>query len=174
MSLTIFNEEVTENNYGDLVEKLVNIFRISSFDKYILLALKIEKSTCSIDLSILNNDGNNEKYESIKMDANSPYFHKFLRELVLTLRDNFDITKEDHVNLDDDNFVAYRMITKYNDMITIDGLSENEVKALSAKEEPVVMDAPLTDNKGSSTLTGLVFMITFLIISFIAVVAIVD
>ena len=176
MSLTIFNEKVTENNYGDLIERLVNVFRISSFDKYILLALKIKKDVCSIDLSILNNDGNNEKYDSVFVDVNSSYFHKFLKELVLTLRENCEVTKEDHVNLDDDNFVAFRMITKFNDMITIDGLSENELKVLNEKEEPVITEDKVMDidNKGSSTLTGLIFMIALLVVSFIAVVVLVD
>lgn len=171
----MFNENITENNFGDFIEQLVNVFRLSSFDKYFLLSLKIVKSECIINLSILSNDSNNVEYESVKMDSNSHFFHDFLRQLVDALRESFEITKEDTVNLDDDNFVAFRMITKFNDLITIDGLSSSEVNALtSVKEEIVKNDSSITGNTGSSSLSGLLFMITFLVISFIAVVSIVD
>lgn len=174
MSSIIFNDKITENNYGELIEQFINIFRLSNVNKYILLALKIEKSECAIRLSILNNDGNNEVYEPIKMDSNSNFFHDFLRDLITAIRENCPVTKEDTVNLDDDNFVAFRMITEFNDMVTIDGLSENEVESIRGKKEESKGDSLIESNKGGSSLTGLLFMITFLIISFICVVAIVD
>ncbi|MBP5678672.1 MAG: hypothetical protein J6X28_02440 [Bacilli bacterium] len=130
MNLKLFHETITENNYTDLIRQLVDVFRISNSNQYIFLSLKIEEGGCTIQMSILNKDGNNQTYEALKMDTNNPYFYPFLNDLVLSLRNQCKISKEDIVNLDQDSFVAFRMITDFNDLITIDGLTEREAKEL--------------------------------------------
>ncbi len=130
MSSIIFNEEITENNYKDFVEKIVNVFRLSNYDKYLIFGLKIEKNECIIKLSIFNSTGDRQEYEDIKMECDEKYFYIFLKYLVSQLRDNSSIKKEDIVNLDDDHFVAFRMITEHNDLVTIDGLTESQANDL--------------------------------------------
>lgn len=175
MNLIMFKENITENNYGDFINQLVDIFRLSNFDKYFLLSLKIVKSECIIKLSILSSDSNNIEYDAIKMDSNSHFFHDFLKQLVLALREICEVTKEDTVNLDDDHFVCYRMITKHNDLITIDGLTSSEADCLMEESIERKEEVDLNSkNAGSSSFIGLLFMITFLIISFIIIVSVIN
>ena len=175
MKSVIFNEKITESNYHEFVDQMVNIFRLSSFEKYILLSMKVDNGECIIQLSILNSDGEKREYEDMRLDSTHSFFHEMLDELVIRLRENCEITKEDIVNLDGDSWVAYRMITKHNDLITIDGLAEEDANHLlknNEKSTPVVLDVP--NNTGSSSLVGLIFMITFLILAFMFVVYLVN
>ena len=172
----MFNEKISEHNYHEFIDQIINVFRLSSFDKYILFSMKIENKECVIQLSILNSDGEKREYEDLKIDSSDSFFHELLDELVIRLRENCEITKEDIVNLDGDAFVAYRMITKFNDLITIDGLTEEEANHLLKNEEKETpkKELDISSNVGSSSLLGLLFMITFLVIAFIFVVTIVD
>lgn len=175
MSAIIFNEEITKENYTEFVEKIVNIFRLSSSDKYILFSLKLIKQECVIDLSVLRNDGNNEVFDPIHMDSNSEYFYDFIKVLVDRLRESLEIVKEDIVNLDDDHYVAFRMITKFNDLITIDGLAESQAnKILKGEKERDKVPMGISNNVGGSSVLGFLVMLTFIVLSFIAVVMIVD
>lgn len=175
MNSIIFNEKITEENYTDFVEKIVSIFRISSYDKYILFSLKLEKQDCIMHLSVLRNDGDKQEFEEIRVNNNSSFFYDFLDTLVFRLREVCEITKEDIVNLDDDHYVAFRIITKYNDLITIDGLAESQAnRLLKGENSEENVDMSISGNTGGSSLSGFLFLLTFLIISFIAVVMIVD
>lgn len=126
MSTILFHEKISEDNYKEYVEQIMNIFHLSSYDKSILFALRFEKSDCIMQLSILNQDGQSQEYEKVHIDSNAPYFYEFLEYLVSEFRSHCEIEKEDIVNLDDDHYVAFRMITKYNDLITMDGLTESQ------------------------------------------------
>ena len=88
MGTKIINEEITSNNYKEFVEKIVNIFRLANYDKYIILGLKIEKNECNISLSIFNSSGDRQEYDDIKMECDEKYFYVFLKYLVSQLREN--------------------------------------------------------------------------------------
>ena len=175
MNSILYNDRITEDNYSDFVEQIVNIFRLSSPDKYIMFSLQLDRQDCIIQLSILNNDGNKQEYEPIKMNNNSDYFYEFLDRLVSRLRDTCEIMTEDMVNLDDDHYVAFRMITKFNDLITIDGLTEGQANHLLGNgEEDVENDSSLINNKGGSSLLGVLLLITLVLISLVAVLLLVN
>ncbi len=173
MKTVIFQDKITGENYHEFIDRVINIFRLSSPDKYILFSLKLVKQDCIMKLSILRNDGEGEEYEEIIMDNNSEFFFDFLNEFVQRLREVCEVVSEDYVNLDDDYYVAYRMITKYNDLVTMDGLTETQAKQLLGKEEKKV-DLSVTNNKGNSTLAGFLFLIVVLAISFVTVYMIVE
>jgi len=175
MNPVIFNDKITKDNYQEFVEQVVNIFRISNLDKYILFSLRIENSTCIMKLSVLRNDGNKQEYEEVKVDSNEPYFYEFLDYFVKSLREHCEITREDIVNLDDDHYVAFRMITNYNDLITMDGLTETQANKLMNKEgEKPEVKLSVSNNTGGSNLIGFLFMIIALIVSIITVIALVQ
>ena len=176
MNSIIFNEKITENNYMEFVEQILNVFRLSNFDKYILFSLRFDNSICVMKLSVLNHDGNKQEFEEVKLDSNESFFYSFLEYMVQQLREHCDITKEDFVNLDDDHYVAFRMITKYNDLITIDGLAESQAKRLleSGKNSQPDVKLSIQNTTGGSNILGFILMIISLIISIITVVSIVD
>lgn len=134
MNPVIFNETITEDTMMDFIHQIMDIFRLSNYQKYILFSLKVEKDDCIIRMSILNHDGVNQQYENIHMNASDSYFPSFLVNLVQAFREHCDIIREDIVNLDQDSFVALRMITEFNDLITLDGLEEDVAKELLKQE----------------------------------------
>ena len=110
MKSILFNEKITENNYADFVEQLVNVFRLSSFERSILFSLKFEKTICIIQLSILNQDGNRQEYEEVHVDSSESFFNDFLEHMVSAFRNHCVIVKEDIVNLDNDEWRNERLI----------------------------------------------------------------
>ena len=126
MDSIIFDDKITENNYKEFVSKIMDVFSLSSYDKSILFSLEFVESDCVMKLAIIHQDGNSQNYPEIRVDSNESYFFDFLNYMVSEFRNHCEITKEDIVNLDDDHYVAFRMITKYNDLITMDGLTESQ------------------------------------------------
>ena len=144
-------------------------FKGSNKEKYFFLSLKIEELKGYVNLSILDKEGKKQEYEEVILEENKDYIDAFLKELVDRLEKECKITKKDIVNLDGDNFVAFRLITNYNDLITIDGLTEEKANNLLKKDKAEI-NTSIHNNKGASNLRSLLFMVTFLIISFILVV----
>ena len=81
MNSIIFKEEITENNYQDFIHQIIDIFRLSNYQKYIMFSLKIEKEECIIRMSILNHDGANQKYEDIVMNSTTSYFSEGYKKI---------------------------------------------------------------------------------------------
>lgn len=133
MKSKVFSTMINEKNMQDFIHQVMDIFRISNYHKYIIFSLKIEEEDCVIRMSILNYDGVNQQYEDVHMDASSSYFPSFLMNLVQAFREHCEIIKEDIVNLDQDEYVAFRMITEYNDFVTFDGLTEEMAQTLLKK-----------------------------------------
>lgn len=104
------------------VDELVDLFQQSSPDKYIILGMKIDNGICNIKCSTYNSSGKESIADTVSFECNS-YFYESLKKIVLQFRINCNVVKEDIVNLDGDEYVAFRMITKNNDMFTIDGLT---------------------------------------------------
>ena len=174
MNSIIFKEEITENNYQDFIHQIIDIFRLSNYQKYIMFSLKIEKEECIIRMSILNHDGANQEYEDIVMNSTTSYFSSFLHLLIQELREHCEIVKEDIVNVNDKEVFAFRMITEFNDLITIDGLTEEKAKELLKEKGNPMVELSMSNNAGGSNILGFLFMIIVLVLSIIGVVMIVD
>ena len=135
MNKKLMNEKLTKNNYGKLVDSIMEAFKGSNKEKYFFLSLKIEELKGYVNLSILDKEGKKQEYEEVILEENKDYIDAFLKELVDRLEKECKITKKDIVNLDGDNFVAFRLITNYNDLITIDGLTEEKANNLLKKDK---------------------------------------
>ena len=168
MNTKLINKKITKENYEELIDSIMNIFKMSNKEMYFFLSLKIENEKCSLNLSILNKEGTKQEYEKIEIENIKEYQEAFLKKLVERLNKECKIEKRDIVNLDGDDWVAFRMITNYNDLITIDGLEPEQAKKLFPEEEKVNIN--INNSKGASNLGGFLFMLTFLVISFILVV----
>ena len=66
------------------------------------------------------------------------------------------------------------MITEFNDLITIDGLAEENAKELLNEKGNPMVELSISNNAGGSNILGFLFMIIVLILSIIGVVMIVD
>lgn len=123
-------EGLNVDNYQEYIEKVVNIFRLSSKDSSILFNLKIDDDKVNIHLSIIEKKGDKKDFNDIVFQYDSSFFSDFLETLVEMIARSIDITTKDIVNLDKDELVAFRMVTINNDLFTIDGLNEDDANSL--------------------------------------------
>ena len=119
--------EIDKNNYNEYIEKILNIYRLSSKDSSILFNIKIENYKCYCSMSIIGRAGDKQEFSDVILDFDDKFYPEFLDILVTKINNEVRIKVKDIVNLDGDSLVAYRMVTDNNDLFTIDGL---EIKML--------------------------------------------
>lgn len=119
-----------KDKLNEYINKIVNIFRLSCPDKYIIFKMKIDNNNCNCNVSIYNEKGIDSKLDDISIECDSYFYDSFLNKLVVEVSKCCSIVKKDVVNLDGDVFVAFRMITENNDLFIIDGLEEERANSL--------------------------------------------
>ncbi len=168
---------LNKNEYNEYIDKILNIYRLSSKDSSILFNIKIENLKCYCSMSIIGRSGDKQEFTDVILDFDDNFFQDFLDILVTKINYDVRIKVKDIVNLDGDSLVAYRMITDNNDMFSIDGLSLEDAKhfkelcsdEFKSEAKGVVQ---LTDNHGVSSVKMFILMIIVLIISFVGIVTI--
>ena len=148
MDSSILINSLNEDNYSEYIENILNIFRLSNKESYILLNSKIESESCVLNLSIINSDGESKRFSDITFKCDSSFYSNFLDVLVSKVYNECNIVTVDSVNLDNDNYVAFRMITENNDLFTVDGLTEEYAMHLIS----LCSDVNLTNQKSNSKL----------------------
>lgn len=168
----MLNKTIQEADYLEYIYGVANIFRLSSSDKYIIFAMKIEQNQCNAKMTIYNQEGVSKEYHDVTINCGDSFYDSFLKKLVQNIEEVASITKKDIVNLDGDDFVTLRMITSHNDMFTIDGLDRNQAELLlnHSDNSPAIIN----NDSGHSSFVQLLLMIGILSISFIAIVLLVD
>lgn len=166
--------ELSKNDYNDYIEKILNIYRLSSKDSSILFNIKIEDYKCYCCMSIVGRSGDKQEFSDVILDFDDNFFKEFLDVLVSKINYDVRIKVKDIVNLDGDSLVAFRMVTDNNDLFTIDGLSMED--ALHFKE--LCSDEFKSEAKGINQITNhgignvqmFLLMIAVLVASFIGMV----
>ena len=172
MESLMLNKTIQEADYLDYIYGVANIFRISSSDKYIIFAMKIEQEQCHAKMTIYNQEGISKEYHDVTINCGESFYDSFLKVLVQNIEEVAKITKKDIVNLDGDDYVAFRMITSHNDLFTIDGLEKDQAeKLLKGSNDTSTI---ISNHSGHSSFVQLLLMIGILSISFIAIVMLVD
>ena len=134
MESTLKNESITKEKFKEYIDKIINIFRLSSKNNSILLDLKLKNYQANAHLSILNNHtGEREELNSIIMDCDNDFTHYFLLPLVEKMKNIIIIETIDIVENQNSKLFTFRMITTNNDLFTIDGLSKNDANNLLEK-----------------------------------------
>lgn len=169
--------EIDKNNYNEYIEKILNIYRLSSKDSSILFNIKIENYKCYCSMSIVGRAGDKQEFLDVILDFDDKFFPEFLDVLVTRINNDVRIKVKDIVNLDDDSLVAYRMVTDNNDLFTIDGLSledANHFKELCSDEFQSESKGinHITDKHGIGSMKMFILMLSILVIVFIGIVAI--
>lgn len=169
--------EIDKNNYNEYIEKILNIYRLSSKDSSILFNIKIENYKCYCSMSIVGRAGDKQEFSDVILDFDDKFFPEFLDVLVTRINNDVRIKVKDIVNLDDDSLVAYRMVTDNNDLFTIDGLSledANHFKELCSDEFQSENKGinQITDNHGIGSMKMFILMLSILVIAFIGIVTI--
>ena len=172
MKNSLLDCNLTEENYNDYIERVYNIFRLSSKKSSIILRLNIKKEKCIIELKIISQNGDKEEFSDVSFRCNDLFYNVFLDSLIKKLNDNDDFIINDIVNLDNDEYVTFRLVSSNNDLITIDGLSKEKaeyLKDLFSSDEKKT-DNLISNNSGIANIWIFILMIVILIIAFILVV----
>ncbi len=168
MKTGLMNQDLTVDTYEEYIDKIVNIFRLSSKKSSILFDMKIQNYQAKIKLSILNQNGEREKYHDVVLNCDYAFYHDFLMKLITKIYDSGDIATRDVVRLSESDLVTFRMITTNNDLLCVDGLSNDDAKALldmcpEKKEEgKKLLKVPNHEGKGSFWI--ILFLMTLLFI----------
>ena len=172
MKNSLLDCNLTEENYNDYIERVYNIFRLSSKKSSIILRLNIKKEKFIIELKIISQNGDKEEFSDVSFRCNDLFYNVFLDSLIKKLNDNDDFIINDIVNLDNDEYVTFRLVSSNNDLITIDGLSKEKaeyLKDLFSSDEKKT-DNLISNNSGIANIWIFILMIVILIIAFILVV----
>lgn len=170
MEANLLNKSIEENNYEEYIEKILNIFRLSSKESSIIFSLKIKDYKCTMTLSIVRQNGDREEFSDTLFDCNEVFYQKFLDVLVSRFLGSVEVATKDIVNLDDDSLVTFRLITGNNDLFSVDGLSEEHAKyllGLNEKDDDKYLNA--SNNNGIGNVWMFILMIIILVITFILI-----
>ena len=171
MENSLLDSNLTEENYDDYIEKIFNIFRLSSKNSSIILSVDIVDSKCLIKLKIVSQNGDTKEFSYVTFKCNNAFYNDFLDSLIKRLNDDENFIINDIVNLDKDEFMTFRLVSSNNDLITIDGLTKEQANHLNKLfETDEKKEEILINNSGIANVWIFLLMIVVLVISFILIV----
>ena len=171
MENSLLDSNLTEENYDDYIEKIFNIFRLSSKNSSIILSIDIVNSKCLIKLKIVSQNGDTKEFSDVTFKCNNAFYNDFLDSLIKRLNDDENFIINDIVNLDKDEFMTFRLVSSNNDLITIDGLTKEQANHLNKLfETDEKKEEILINNSGIANVWIFLLMIVVLVISFILIV----
>ncbi len=171
MENSLLDSNLTEENYDDYIEKIFNIFRLSSKNSSIILSIDIVDSKCLIKLKIVSQNGDTKEFSDVTFKCNNAFYNDFLDSLIKRLNDDENFIINDIVNLDKDEFMTFRLVSSNNDLITIDGLTKEQANHLNKLfETDEKKEEILINSSGIANVWIFLLMIVVLVISFILIV----
>lgn len=171
MENSLLDSNLTEENYDDYIEKIFNIFRLSSKNSSIILSVDIVDSKCLIKLKIVSQNGDTKEFSDVTFKCDNAFYNDFLDSLIKRLNDNENFIINDIVNLDKDEFMTFRLVSSNNDLITIDGLTKEQANHLNKLfETDEKKEEILINSNGIANVWIFLLMIVVLVISFILIV----
>lgn len=179
MHSSLLERNLNEDSYDEYIEKIINIFRLSNKNSSILFHMEIKDYHANIMLSIVNQNGEKEEFTDIVLKCDEIFYQSFLLPFVKIVNRDISIKVHDIVNLDGDDLVTFRMITENNDLLTIDGLSNDDAKKLleiSKGKKTIEGNHSLhvSNNEGIGNIWIFLLMIFILVIAFILIVFLLD
>ncbi len=154
----------------------MNIFGISNNRSSILFEIKIKDYQALAKLSIVSQEGETEEFQDTLLDCDQDFSSFFLIPLVEKICEVVEVQSKDVVNLSDDSLVTFRIITKHNDLFTVDGLSPDDAGSLLTLSENVKVapEKSISSNeKGIGNYIGFLFMIGLFTIALILIVTLI-
>ena len=160
----LMDKKLNEDCFDEYIEKILNIFRLSSKESSILLDIKIQNYQVTIDLSIVNQAGKKEEFNDVILNCDTVFYQKFLIPLVVKMDSTVEIKTKDVVHLSENELVTFRMITENNDLFTVDGLSLEDANHLLdvVKDEKEDKKLIVSNNEGTGNACALILMLSIL------------
>ena len=169
MEFSLIDKNLNEDSYEEYVDKIINIFRLSSKESSILFDMEIKDYKAKIKLSIVSQHGEKEEFSDMVFKCDTVFYQKFLTQLVDKINQNSNIVVKDIVNLSDSDLVTFRLITENNDLFTINGLSDDDAKSLLSIVEGKNEDSKLviTNSDGIGNTAIFLLLIGIIILGFV-------
>ena len=171
MKMSLIDRNLTEDSYDEYIEKIINIFRLSSKKSSILFDLKIDNYKAFIQLSIINQEGEKQEFSDVVLKCDEKFYSGFLIPLISKINNVITIKVKDIVEISSSELVTFRMITENNDLFSIDGLSSDDANSLLevVKNKSVENVAVIPNNDGIGNIRIFPFIIGIFIVAFIIV-----
>ena len=170
MNSSLIDRNLNEDSYEEYVDKIINIFRLSSKQSSILFSVVIKDYEASIKLSIVNTEGEREEFQDVVLNCDISFYNKFLNSLITRINNNCNIVVKDIIPSSEVDLFTFRMITNNNDLFTIDGLNEDDANNMlilvENKEEKKI---EVTNNQGKGNLPVFLLIILLIIVAFILI-----
>ena len=163
-----------QEDYDNYFERIVNLFVTANSKSSSMFDLKINGNDAVMNMSIIDQQSGEKKEllnVSFKTDGN--LFDSFIQRVVSEVYNNIKVSVSDIVNLDGDDYYAFRMVTEKYDLFVIDGLEKEKAQKLLAglnKEKEDKGNQEVLNNNGAGNILLFFIMVSTLIISFISVV----
>lgn len=113
---------IDKDNYDNYIDEVVNISKTSTEKMSILYNYQFNEDVYN-DITIIDRNGNNRSYK-YKFIIDDELFI-LLNRLVKEFYDNNEVNVVDIIDLNKDNKYTFRMITKYNDLFSVNDISYN-------------------------------------------------
>ena len=113
---------IDKENYDNYINEVINISRTSTEKLSILYNYQFNEDVYN-DITIIDREGNNKSFR-YKFLIDDELF-LFLNRLVKEFYNNNEVNVVDVIDLNKDNKYTFRMITKYNDLFSINDISYN-------------------------------------------------
>ena len=116
--------------YLDYIENLVDISKLTTKENSIMFNFKIDNDKCLNEITVIDQKGAKKEFDDLIFKCNELFYDFFLPKLIKELYHNNNIVVSDIVNLDGDEYVAVRLITEFNDLFSVDGLTKEKAVEL--------------------------------------------
>ena len=113
---------IDKENYDNYINEVVNISKTSTEKMSILYNYQFNEDVYN-DITIIDRNGNNRSYK-YKFIIDDELFI-LLNRLVKEFYDNNEVNVVDIIDLNKDNKYTFRMITKFNDLFSVNDISYN-------------------------------------------------
>ena len=113
---------IDKDNYDNYIDEVVNISKTSTEKMSILYNYQFNEDVYN-DITIIDRNGNNRSYK-YKFIIDDELFI-LLNRLVKEFYDNNEVNVVDIIDLNKDNKYTFRMITKFNDLFSVNDISYN-------------------------------------------------
>ena len=119
-----------KNNYQDIIEKIVNLFQLSTRDVSIHFHISIQNEEVIMNSFLVQLDGEKTNFQKIKDCWNEEFYHNFLIPFLNLIYQKCFIVKTDIIPSLRKSLFTVRIITKNNDIFTIDGMNQDDSKKI--------------------------------------------
>lgn len=119
-----------KNDYQKLYDKIVNLFQLSTENVSIHFHISIQNENVIIDSFLINLNGEKTNFQKMYDLWNEEFYHDFLLPFLVLIYQKCFVVKTDIIPSIRESLYTIRILTKNNDIFTIDGINQEDSKRL--------------------------------------------